>query len=66
MVRILVAGLLALALPLAASAAAVVESVKGSARAGQMALSPGVKFVAPTSIATGPGSQVTLKFDDGM
>jgi hypothetical protein len=66
MVRILVAGLLALALPLAASAAAVVESVKGSARAGQMALSPGVKFVAPTSIATGPSSQVTLKFDDGM
>jgi FecR protein len=66
MVRILVAGLLALALPLAASAAAVVESVKGSARAGQMALAPGARFVAPTSIATGPGSQVTLKFDDGM
>ena len=66
MVRILVAGLLALALPLAASAAAVVESVKGSARAGQMGLTTGARFVAPTSIATGPGSQVTLKFDDGM
>jgi hypothetical protein len=66
MVRILVAGLLALALPLAASAAAVVESVKGSARAGQMGLTPGARFAAPTSIATGSGSQVTLKFDDGM
>ena len=66
MVRILGAGLLALALPLAASAAAVVESVKGSARAGQMGLTTGARFVAPTSIATGPSSQVTLKFDDGM
>jgi hypothetical protein len=66
MARILVAGLLALALPLAASAAAVVESVKGIARAGQLTLKQGVRFVAPTSISTGAGSQVTLKFDDGM
>jgi FecR protein len=66
MVRILVAVVLALALPLAASAAAVVESVKGTARAGQEALMQGMRFVAPTSVATAAGSQVTLKFDDGM
>ena len=66
MVRILVAVVLALALPLAASAAAVVESVKGTARAGQAALTQGMRFVAPTSVATAAGSQVTLKFDDGM
>jgi hypothetical protein len=66
MFRILVAGLLALALPLAATAGAVVESVKGTARAGQRGLTQGVRVVAPTSITTGVGSQVTLKFDDGM
>ena len=66
MVRILVAGLLALALPLGASAGAVVESLKGTARVGQKALTQGARFEAPTSIATGAGSQVTPKFDDGM
>jgi hypothetical protein len=66
MVRILVAGLLALTLPLAASAAGVVESMKGTATAGQMGLTQGVRFGAPTSVSTGVGSQVTLKFDDGM
>jgi hypothetical protein len=66
MARILVVGLLALALPLAASAAAVVESLKGTARAGQRVLTQGARFTAPTSIATTPGSQITLKFDDGM
>jgi hypothetical protein len=66
MIRILVAGLLALALPLAATASAVVESVKGTARAGQRGLTQGARVVAPTSITTGAGSQVTLKFDDGM
>jgi FecR protein len=66
MFRILVAGLLALALPLAATAGAVVESVMGTARAGQRGLTQGVRVVAPTSITTGVGSQVTLKFDDGM
>jgi hypothetical protein len=65
MVRILLAGMLALALPLAASAAAVVESMKGSVRAGETALTQGQRFTAPASISTGAGSQVTLKFDDG-
>ncbi|HSA90257.1 MAG TPA: FecR domain-containing protein [Burkholderiales bacterium] len=65
MLRTLVAGVLALALPLAASAAGVVESLKGSARAGEAALAQGQKFTAPGAVSTGPGSQVTLKFDDG-
>ena len=59
MIRILVAGLLALALPLAASAGAVVESVKGP-RGPVKGLTQGVRVVAPTSITTGAGSQVTL------
>jgi ferric-dicitrate binding protein FerR (iron transport regulator) len=66
MARILPAGLLALALPLAASAAGVVESLKGTAMVGQEALTQGARFVAPASIRTGSGSQVVLKFDDGM
>jgi FecR protein len=65
MLRILVAGVLALALPLAASAAAVVESMKGIVRAGESAVTPGQRIAAPVSIGTGAGSQVTLKFDDG-
>jgi hypothetical protein len=62
----LIAALLALALPLAASAAGVVESLKGTAMVGQRALAEGERFVAPASIRTGAGSQVVLKFDDGM
>jgi ferric-dicitrate binding protein FerR (iron transport regulator) len=62
----LVAALLALALPLGASAAGVVESLKGTAVIGQRALTQGERFVAPASIRTGAGSQVVLKFDDGM
>jgi ferric-dicitrate binding protein FerR (iron transport regulator) len=66
MFRMLVAGVFALALPLAASATAVVESMKGSVRAGETALTQGQRFVAPASISTAAGAQVTLKFDDGM
>ena len=69
MFRMLAAGVFALALPLAASAAAVVESVKGIVRSGEAplaALAQGQRVTAPASIATAAGSQVTLKFDDGM
>jgi hypothetical protein len=66
MIRMLVAAVLGLALPLTASAAAVVESMKGTVRAGESALAQGQRISAPVSIATGAGSQVTLKFDDGM
>ena len=64
MIRMLLAA--ALALPLTASAAAVVESMKGTVRAGESALAQGQRITAPVSVATGAGSQVTLKFDDGM
>ncbi|HSA90256.1 MAG TPA: FecR domain-containing protein [Burkholderiales bacterium] len=60
------AALLALALPPAASATGVVESLRGTAMAGQGALAQGERFVAPASIRTGAGSQAVLKFDDGM
>jgi hypothetical protein len=66
MIRMLVAAVLALALPLAASAAAVVESANGIVRAGESALAAGQRVTAPVSVATGDGSQVSLKFDDGM
>ncbi|HZM34854.1 MAG TPA: FecR family protein [Burkholderiales bacterium] len=66
MIRILPAGLLALVLPLVASAAAVVESINGSARVGETSLAQGQRFAAPAAISTGPGAQVKLKFDDGM
>jgi len=65
MIRMLVAGVLALALPLAAGAAAVVESLKGSGRAGEAPLAQGQRLTAPTAISTGAGSQAVLKFDDG-
>jgi ferric-dicitrate binding protein FerR (iron transport regulator) len=66
MIRMFAAAVLALALPLAASAAAVVESVKGTVRSGEAPLAQGQRVTAPASIATGAGSQVSLKFDDGM
>lgn len=66
MVRLLVAGVLALALPLTALAAAVVESLSGRAQVGDAPLTLGQKVVAPTIISTGPGAQVFLRFDDGM
>ncbi|HSL70499.1 MAG TPA: FecR domain-containing protein [Longimicrobiales bacterium] len=66
MIRMLVAAVLALALPLLASAAAVVESANGIVRAGESAISAGQRVTAPVSVATGAGSQVTLKFDDDM
>lgn len=65
MLRTLVAGVLALTLPLAAGASAVVESLKGSAKAGEASLAQGQRFTAPAAVSTGAGSQVTLKFDDG-
>ena len=66
MIRMLVVAVLALVLPLTASAAAVVESANGIVRAGESAIAVGERVTAPVSVATGAGSQVTLKFDDGM
>jgi ferric-dicitrate binding protein FerR (iron transport regulator) len=61
-----VAAVIAAALPMAAFAAATVESLKGIAQAGGTALTKGARLVAPTAISTDPGAQVFLKFDDGM
>lgn len=66
MLRILVAGALALALPLTALAAAVVESVSGAVQANDLPLSKGQKLVPQDAITTGPGAQVFLRFEDGM
>src|SRR5687768_12738969 len=64
MIRVLVAAI-ALAAPLTALAAAVVESLQGTAHAGDAPLTVGQKIVAPTSITTGAGSQAFLRFEDG-
>ena len=66
MLRILVAVVLALALPLTALAAAVVESVSGAAQAGDAPITKGQRLVPQAAITTGPGAQVFLRFEDGM
>jgi hypothetical protein len=66
MLRLLVTGLFALALPCAALAGATVESLKGISQAGGVALTQGARITAPTAISTDPGAQVSLKFEDGM
>ena len=66
MLRILLVGVLALALPLAALAGTVVESFKGDVQVGGAAVKQGQRLVSPTAITTGPGAQVFLKFDDEM
>jgi hypothetical protein len=64
--RLLLAGILAAALPLSAFAAAVAQSVKGEVQANGAALAQGEKVSAPTAISTGPGAQVFLRFEDRM
>ncbi len=66
MIRILFAAVLALALPLASHAAAVVESLQGGVQVGDAAVTMGHKIVAPTTVSTGPGAQAFLRFEDGM
>ena len=65
MIRILVAAVLALAMPLTAVGAGVVESLKGTAHRGDSPLYVGQKILAPTTISTGAGAQVFLRFEDG-
>lgn len=66
MLRLLTAGLVALALPLAAGANATVDSIKGAAQAGGAPVSQGQRLFADSTITTGPGGQLALRFDDGM
>jgi hypothetical protein len=66
MLRLLGVAVFAFALPLSAFAAAVAESVRGEVQAAGAAVAQGQRLVPPAAITTGPGSQVFLKFDDGM
>lgn len=66
MLRMILSGVMALALPLAALASAVVESVKGDVQAGGVPVAAGQRLVAPVSVTTGPGAQAFLRFDDDM
>jgi len=66
MLKFLVAGVLALGLPLSALAAAVVESVSGDVQLEGARLTKGQRVLPQTTITTGPGSQVFLRFEDGM
>ena len=65
MIRVLVAALLALALPSAALAQAVVQSMTGAVYVADVAVTVGHKIVAPASVTTGPGAQAFLQFEDG-
>ena len=66
MLRLIGAGLLALTLPAAALASAIVESLKGSAQVGGAPVRQGERIFTGASLATAPGAQARLRFDDGM
>jgi hypothetical protein len=57
---------LALAAPLAAQASAVVQAFSGDVRAGGAPVTQDQRLFRGASIATGSGSQVILRFDDGQ
>jgi hypothetical protein len=65
MFRLLAAALLALAAPLTASADAVVDGLKGTARAGAEPVTMGQRVADGSEINTGPDSRLVLAFDDG-
>ena len=56
----------ALLWPFAAFASPVAEQVKGDVQAGDKLIAMGARLEVPTSVSTGAGSQVFLRFDDGM
>ena len=66
MLRMIGVGVLALALPLAALASAVVQSVRGEVQHAGAQLKAGQRLIAAATVTTGPGAQVFLRFDDGM
>src|SRR5688572_11681473 len=65
MIRILVAAVLALALPSMALAQAVVQSVTGAVHVADVPVTVGHKVMAPASVTTGAGAQAFLQFEDG-
>ena len=66
MLRLLAVGIVALAMPLAALASAIVESLKGDVQAGGAPIFQGQRLFPGSTITTGAGAQVFLRFDDGM
>jgi hypothetical protein len=66
MLRVLVAGIIALAVPFAALAGAIAEVVTRDVQANGTPVAQGQRLVPQTAITTGPGAQVHLRFDDGM
>ena len=66
MLRVLAVAVLALALPVAAFASAVVEVLKGDVEADGKPLVLGQRLYPQSTIVTAAGAQVFLRFDDGM
>jgi hypothetical protein len=65
MLRLAAAALLALVLPVSALASALVESVTGDVRAGNVRLVQGHRIFPGASVTTGAAAQAVLRFDDG-
>lgn len=66
MLRSITAAILALALPAAALASGLVESLKGEVQSAGAPIFQGQRISPPATITTGAGAQVMLRFDDGM
>jgi hypothetical protein len=64
--RSFVCGLLLLALPAAAFASAVIESLEGEVQWGGGPVFQGQRVGPQGTFTTGPASQILLRFDDGM
>ena len=62
----LVLGFIALALPFAALAAAVVQSMQGDVRANGQPVTQDQRLNPGTTLTTGPNSQIVLRFDDNQ
>src|SRR3954467_15157873 len=59
-------GLLAFALPMAALAQAVVQSMQGDVKANGTEVTQNQRLTAGTALATGANSQLVMRFDDGQ
>jgi hypothetical protein len=64
--RSFVLGLLALALPMAAFASAVIQSTSGDVRANGTQVAQGQRLTPGTAVSTGANAQVVMRFDDGQ
>ena len=65
MIRLVAIAVLALALPCAALASAVVESFHGDVRVGGAQVQQGQRIFPGATVATGEGAQLVMRFDDG-